>query len=121
MSVVLQHEIGVVVSPVGHNRWRGTHSETPGPKCTSSLRANDLPRQFTICRSRLSPIAQHSDRHIVPVEIRPHIGATLAAAGEARLEIGEPKLVRPSIRAERKRVAAVMQPFKGRPFSFLGF
>src|ERR1700756_133930 len=29
MSVVLQHEICVVVSLVGHNRWRSTHNETP--------------------------------------------------------------------------------------------
>jgi hypothetical protein len=53
--------------------------------------------------------------HPVPIEARPHVGACLPHALQtnrgSRLEI-----IRPRISRERKRVAAVMHPFKGRPF-----
>jgi hypothetical protein len=47
---------------------------------------------------------------LVPIEIRPDVGASLAAglAHEARLKIGEPNVIRPSVRTDRDRVAAVV-------------
>ena len=43
-------------------------------------------------------------------EVRPDLGAALAAglADEERLDVGEPHVIRPSIRADRERVAAVV-------------
>ena len=46
----------------------------------------------------------------VPIEIGPDVGASLAAglAHEARLKIGEPNVIMPSVRTDRDRVAAVV-------------
>lgn len=47
---------------------------------------------------------------LVPAEVRPHLGAALAAGGahEARLEIGNPGIIWPGTSAGRNRVAAVV-------------
>jgi hypothetical protein len=52
---------------------------------------------------RTSSIAHLANRRPAPVEIRPHVGAALAAglADEPRLEIGELEIVRPAVRTER--------------------
>jgi hypothetical protein len=44
-------------------------------------------------------IAHGADRRFVAVEVRPHVGAALAArgAGEPRLEIGQPDVIGPSV------------------------
>jgi hypothetical protein len=49
-----------------------------------------------------SSIACLPDRHFVPVEIRPHVGATLAAclADKPRLEVVKPNINSPSIAAD---------------------
>src|SRR5262249_54881540 len=64
-------------------------------KRPSSLRANDLPRLFTIVSPRPSPIAQRRDRHLVPVEVQPHVSAALAAGsgGEAAARAGSDALI----------------------------
>ena len=45
----------------------------------------------------------------LPIEIRPHIGASLAAglAREAWFKIGEPDVIGPCVRADRDRVGAM--------------
>jgi len=57
---------------------------------------------------RTSSIAHLANRRPAPVEIRPRVGAALAAglADEPRLEIGELEIVRPAVRTERDRMAA---------------
>jgi hypothetical protein len=47
---------------------------------------------------------------LVPMKVRPDVSASLAAAfaDEAGLNIGEPDVVRPLVRADRDRVAAVI-------------
>ena len=49
------------------------------------------------------PIPHHRRRRLIPIEIRPHICATLAAglADETRLQIGQPQIIRPGIAADR--------------------
>jgi hypothetical protein len=46
----------------------------------------------------------------VPVEVRPHLGAAVAAgrADETRLDVGEPDLVGPAVAADRDRMAAAI-------------
>jgi hypothetical protein len=55
-------------------------------------------------------IANRSDGRLIPMEVRPDVGAALAAgpAHEARFQIGEPGVIRPRVRADRNRVAAMM-------------
>ncbi len=47
---------------------------------------------------------------LVPIKVRPDIGAPLAACltDEQRFKIGQPNMVRPSIRAEAYRVSALI-------------
>jgi hypothetical protein len=58
--------------------------------------------------TRTLPIAHRRDRRLVPMKVRPNIGPSLAAglAEEARLEVGQPHVVSPFVRADRNRVAA---------------
>jgi hypothetical protein len=46
----------------------------------------------------------------VPIEIRPHVGTVLSAgpADEPALDIGQPKIIRPVVAADRDRVAAAI-------------
>lgn len=57
-----------------------------------------------------SAIAHRRDRRLVPVKVRPDIGGSLAAdlAHAPRFEIGEPDMIRPLVRADRNRAAAVI-------------
>lgn len=56
-----------------------------------------------------STISHHRDRRLVPIEVRPDVGAFLPAglAHEPCLEIRQPDLIGPLVRADRDRVAAV--------------
>jgi hypothetical protein len=56
------------------------------------------------------PVAHHRDRLLVPIKVRPDISPSLAAgtADEPRFQIGKPDVVRPPIRADRNRVAALV-------------
>src|SRR5215469_16957277 len=76
----------------------------------SSLRAYDLPRQLTICLIRAFPDNHHPDRLLVPAEIRPNVGAALAAdcTGEARLDAGKTNVVGPWLAADSLRMAALV-------------
>src|SRR3974390_1912720 len=63
------------------------------------------------CLSRVAlTIAHHFDRLLVPIELRPHISATMAAGAtdEPRLNVGQPGIVRPVVAVDRNRMAAVM-------------
>jgi hypothetical protein len=55
-----------------------------------------------------SPISHRLHRLLIPIEVRPNVGAALAAgrADETWLKIGQPHVVRPSIAAYRDQVAA---------------
>jgi len=46
----------------------------------------------------------------IPIEVRPHAGATMAigAADESRLNIGQPGIIRPAIAIDRNRMAAAV-------------
>jgi hypothetical protein len=46
----------------------------------------------------------------IPIEIRADVSASLAAdlAGEARLDIGQPNIIRPSVAADAYRMAALV-------------
>jgi hypothetical protein len=64
--------------------------------------AADIPHvQLVVADCGLS-IAHHADSPLVPIEIRPHVGATLAAgiADELGLNIGKPNMISPSIAAD---------------------
>jgi hypothetical protein len=54
-------------------------------------------------------IAHRGDVRLVPMKVRPDVGASLAAglAHEAWLKIGKPDVIRPFIRVDRDRVAAM--------------
>jgi len=56
-------------------------------------------------RNRLNP-----DRRPVPIEIGPDIRAPRAAglAGEARLDVGQPGIIRPAVAADRGPMAAMV-------------
>ena len=59
------------------------------------------------------PVGQHceiADLFPAPIEIRPHIRAALAAsmADQPRLNIGQPKIIRPRVAADGDRVAAAV-------------
>jgi len=58
----------------------------------------------------VATIAHHGNCRPVPVEVRPHLGATVAAglAHKPRLEIGQPEIVGPTIPADRQTMAAVV-------------
>ena len=47
---------------------------------------------------------------LIPIEIRPHVRAALAArrAGEPSLDVGKPNVIGPSLCADRRRVTAAM-------------
>ena len=51
----------------------------------------------------MAPIAHHPDRRLVPVEVRPDVGTTLAAgrADEARLDVAQPEIIGPAVAAGR--------------------
>jgi hypothetical protein len=55
-----------------------------------------------------SSITHAADRPCVPVEIRPDVGATLAAnlADEARLDVRQPHVIGPAVRHHLDRVTA---------------
>jgi len=55
-------------------------------------------------------IAHRVDRCFVPVEVQPDVGTALAArlANESRLKIRQPEVIRPSVAAERDRIAAMV-------------
>jgi hypothetical protein len=57
-----------------------------------------------------SAIAHCRDGLPLPMEVRPDIGASFAArvADEATFDIGEPDVIRPSVRADRDGVAAAI-------------
>ena len=56
--------------------------------------------------------ASHGDGGPVPVEVRPHVSAALAAgrANEARLDIGQPDIIGPAIAADGDRMTAAKVP-----------
>jgi hypothetical protein len=56
------------------------------------------------CRS----IAPHKHARLIPIEVGSHVGAVLAAgrANEARFQIRQPNIIRPSVAADREVVAA---------------
>jgi hypothetical protein len=60
--------------------------------------------------ARTLTIAHHRDRRLIPIEVRPDVGASLVTgfAYEPRLEIGEPDVIAPRVRADRDRVAALV-------------
>ena len=70
---------------------RGQRLLPRGRKGTGSKESNA--RQ----RCRFLPIAHHSTRLSVPIEIRPHVCTALAAgaADKPPLNIGQPKIIRP--------------------------
>jgi hypothetical protein len=70
----------------------------PGLPCSLNISLTNL--------RKLQTIAHRSDGYLIPIKIRPHVGAAMAAclAGEARFNIGE--IIRPPIPADRERVAA---------------
>jgi hypothetical protein len=59
--------------------------------------------------TRTLSIAHRRGRRASPMEVRPDVGASLAAclASEQGFEIGEPDVIRPSVAADRDRVAAM--------------
>jgi hypothetical protein len=60
-------------------------------------------------RTRALSIAHRGDRRLIPIEVRPDVRASLPAAlaNEPALKIGKPDVIRPSVRADRDRVAAM--------------
>ena len=65
-------------------------------------------KEETLGRSLTIP--HHAYLLPVPAKIRPHIGAALAAdaAGEARLNVGQPQIVRQAVTADGDRLAAAV-------------
>ena len=59
-------------------------------------------------RVHFSSIPHRRDRLLIPIEIRPDIGAALAAgrADKARLDVGEPDIIGPAVTAHGDKVAA---------------
>jgi hypothetical protein len=59
-------------------------------------------------RPRALAMAHRRDGRLVPMKVRPNVGAapTAGLADETWLEIGEPDVIRPLIRADRGRMAA---------------
>jgi hypothetical protein len=59
---------------------------------------------------RISSIAHHRDRHPVPSEVRPHVGAALAAdlADETMLYVGQAKVIRPVVATDGDGVATAV-------------
>jgi len=52
----------------------------------------------------------HFDCLPIPIEVRPHIRATMAAGAtdESRLYIGQPGIIRPAVAIDRERMAAAV-------------
>jgi hypothetical protein len=53
--------------------------------------------------TRALTVAHHGDGLFVPIEIGPHVSASLAAslADKPRFQIGKPDVIGPSVRADR--------------------
>ena len=73
-------------------------------------RVTSSPCDAYLSANRELAIADHCRRRAIPIEIWPHIRATLAtgAADEPRPNVGQPGIIGPAITADRKRVAAAI-------------
>jgi hypothetical protein len=105
--------------------WDGSHKPSRNPRRVSTSLLAKITRTFATNHSysrfshasrakrgngqawRVLGLRRASGR---PVEIRTDIGAPLAAnlAGEQRLDIGQPDVIGPSVRADGRRVATAI-------------
>ena len=86
---------------------------------THAKRASWRPASF----ANRSPVAHHRRRRFIPIEVRPHIRATMAAGAtdETRFNVGQPEIIGPAVTVDGNRMAAtVISAIDQQPTDALG-